>query len=506
MHFSRFLLRGALCLATFTGVLAAQAIAVLPGAQGSSTSIPVFTTNPLGPQGTANGVPAGAFQLLVKPDGSKYYLLSVSPGLTLLDRNFANPHQILTSLNASPTKAALSPDGKRLFVIGGNVAYLVDTATDSIISGALNVTGTPLDVAFSLDSQTAFILSNGAFTSYVTPVNLSTSAPGQNINLAVNGTATGIATGPNGLLYVSAPNALFEINPRTLVVTPGTNANIAATIPVNGTPGKVQFTADGQTAIALNRTPATGAAIIFNLPGKTATLASSANLIGGLDQLLIASDTRIFVHSTQNVLYELSLGGGFTQSPVMTTLPTGSSVQSIIPTNEAQARSVFLIAAANGAYTLYKIDLPTNSIAGQSPIPNQGGQVLALAAANPTSGGVSVQGIGNSQTIGAGAVSLPLVARVLDANGVPVFNAAVNFAVLSGGLTLSSTSATTTSDGYAQVYATAGANTGAFTVQATTPGGTGSGAGFTINVAGAGGTWRRLYRKLQCVRPVPCYR
>jgi uncharacterized protein (TIGR03437 family) len=484
MRFTQFLLRGALCLATFAGAMHAQPIAVLSGAQGSSTSIPVFTANPFGPQSTASNVPAGAFQLLAKPDGSKYYLFSVSPGITLLDRNFANPRQILTSLNASPTKAMLSPDGKRLFVIAGNLAYLIETATDTIVSGAINVTGTPNDVAFSVDSQTAFILSNGAFTAYVTPVDLTTSLPGQNLNLPVNGTATGITTSPNGLLYVSAPGGLFEINPRTLLVTPGTSAGSAFTIPVNATPGKVQFTSDGQNAIALNRTPATGAAIIFYVASKTATLATAANVIGGLDQLLVASDTRIFVHSTQNLLYELSLGGGFIQSPVGAALPTASLIQSIVPSNEVQAKSLFVIATANGGYTIYKVDLATNSIAGQSPLPNQGGQVAAFAGTNPTSGGVTVQAVAASQTISGGAVSFPLVARVLDANGVPVYNAAVSYSVLSGGVTLNSTTASTNSNGFAQVYATAGANPGTYTVQATTASAPGSGAPFTIVVSG----------------------
>src|ERR1039458_6402157 len=87
------LVRGALCLAAFAGVVSAQSVAVLAGAQGTSTSIPVFSANPVAPVSTTDGVPAGAFQLLAKPDGSKFYLLTTSAGLTVLDRNFRNPVQ-----------------------------------------------------------------------------------------------------------------------------------------------------------------------------------------------------------------------------------------------------------------------------------------------------------------------------------------------------------------------------------------------------------------------------
>lgn len=405
MRLSQFLLRGAFCLAAFAGVLGAQSIAVLTGTQGSSTSIPVFSVNPFALQTTVNGVPPGAFQLLAKPDGSKYYVLSTSSGLTVLDRNFSLPRQILTSLNASPTRAAFSPDGRRLFVIAGGFAYFIDTATDTLLNGGggITVTGTPIDVAFSLDSLTAYILSNGAFTAYVTPVDLTTLAVGTNLQLPIAGSATGIATGPNGLLYVSAPNGLFEINPRTLTVTPGTDTSQAATLPVAGTnPGKVQFTSDGQYAIALNRTSA-GPAIVFNLGTRTGSVVSGANLNGAsLDQLVIGLNNRIFVHSTQNQLLELSLGGGFSVSPILTNLPSGSLVQSILPSNEAQAKTLFLIAVANGASTLYGVDLATNTLLSPQqgfPLANQSGQVLSFTGVNPTSGSASVQGFNTTQTI-----------------------------------------------------------------------------------------------------------
>ncbi len=490
MRLSHFLLRGAFCLAVFAGALGAQSVAVLTGSQGTSTSIPVFSVNPFAQVTSVNGVQPGAFQLLPKPDGSKYYILTTSSGLTVLDRNLSLPRQILTSLNASPTRAAFSPNGQKLFVIAGNIDYFIDTSSDAILNGGagISVTGTPLDIAFSIDGQKAYILSNGAFTAYVTPVDLTTLIVGSNVALPIAGTATGIATGPNGLLYVSAPNGLFEINPRTLLITPGLDPTQAATIAVPGAnPGKVQFTSAGQTAIALNRT-STGPAIVFNLSTKTASAVSAANLNGAtLDQLVIASNNRIFVRTTQSQLLELSLGGGFSSSAVLAGLPSGALVQTVLPSAEAQAKSLFISAIANGANTLYRVDLATNSLVVPQqgfPLANQPGQVLAWTGANPTSGASSIQGYNTNQTIASGAVSLPLVARVLDINGFPVFGATVTYTIQNAGVSLDSTTANTNSDGYAQVYATAGVNPGTATVQASVGGV--PGPAYTITIPGTG--------------------
>ena len=77
MRLSQFLFRGALCLAVSAGVVGAQSIAVLTGPQGTSTNVQIYTANPpLAPQSTISPVPAGAFQILTTPSGSKNYILS----------------------------------------------------------------------------------------------------------------------------------------------------------------------------------------------------------------------------------------------------------------------------------------------------------------------------------------------------------------------------------------------------------------------------------------------
>lgn len=488
MRFSQFL-RGASCLAVFTGILGAQAVVVLPGAQSGSTSIPVFNANPLSPQTSITLAPSqsGAYQLLAKPDGSKYYLLTNAVGLAVLDRNLRNPTQILTDTNASVSKAAFSPDGRRLFVIAGNLAYFLDTATDAKLGGGFSIalTGTPQDVAFTIDSQTAFVLSSGSFTAYLTPVSMANGVVGTPLQIPIAGTATGIATAPNGLLYVSAPNGLFEINSNSLTLTRGADTSQTATIPAANTrPGKVQFTSDGQYAVALNSTNA-GPAVIFNIANKSSLIVSGANLNGStLDQLNVGAGDRIYVRSTQNVLYQLSLGGGVSPSPVINALPSGSLIQSIAVSNENPARTLYVNAVSGGANTLYQIDIASNSLTAQQPIPTGNGQILVYTGLSPTSGGSTLALFNTNQTISAGGITLPLVAQVLDATGRPVFGALVNFTVQSGGVTLSASSANTNSGGYAQVYATGGTTPGTATVQASVAGIGSSAAAFTITIQG----------------------
>lgn len=459
MRFSQFLLRGALCLAVLAGVVNAQSIAVLSGAQGTSTTIPLYsaipTVNPLAPQGTIDPVPAGAFQVLAVPDGTKFYVLSnANPGITVVPSNFKNQRQIATALQAAPVKGGLSGDGKRLVILTSTAAYLIDTATDQLInSSGFSVNGTPVDVAFSLDSQTAYVVSRTNGTAYVLPIDLAFNTSGTALAVAVTGnSATGITTAPNGLLYLTAQNALIEMTPRPLALTQN------GTIPVNGLPGKAQFTKDAATAVALNQTPATGAAMIFDIANRRVTLASNANLAGAtLDRLLIANSNRIFVYSSQSrTIYELSLGGGFTESGLRTNIPT-TNVGSFIPSNEVDAKTLFVTAVSNGVNTLYQVDIASNALTTQQNLPSSAGQTLAWMGSNPTSGATSISGFNVTQTVAAGGTSLPLVARVVDSQGRPVYGARVDFAATNsatfvGSQGSSSTSTFTGYDGFTQVY------------------------------------------------------
>jgi adhesin/invasin len=73
---------------------------------------------------------------------------------------------------------------------------------------------------------------------------------------------------------------------------------------------------------------------------------------------------------------------------------------------------------------------------------------------------------GSPQTVARNATSQPLTVTVKDQNGDPIANRTVNWAVATGGGTLTSTTSTTTAQGVATMTYTAPATVGTATVTA----------------------------------------
>ena len=514
MRFSQYLPKAILCLAVFCGSLAAQSqnFGLLTGPQGTGTTIPVISADTFGQQTTINGLPQGAFLVLPKQDisGVKYYVISNVAGsaVTVVNSNFQQPRPVAPTITAAPRTAAISPDGRRVVVIAGGLVYLIDTGFDSLIGNPFSVTGTPIDVAFSLDSQRAFILSSGTTATgqaaIVTPIDLSTSSLGQPLTISTSGTPGGLGVGPNGMLYVTVPNALIEVNPRTLQRTTDTPF-----ISVNGFPSKPVFTPDGRYVLAVNDSPGTGSlAFIFDVINKTVTqvLRASQSLLSRLDQIAVAGDNRIYAYAKETrTLYEMSLAGGLNESGLSLFLPADArnAINGFALSNEYPSRSLIFAATTGGVNTLFKADPLTYTLdATRFAVPSGAGSNLQFIGLSPLTGITTLRAFNLKQTVTAGTTSLPLVVRAVDAQGRPISGTLVTFTAPSG-ISLSATSATTNADGYAQVYATTGVNAGAFQIQATAlgltlpvtfditvPGGTGpclSNCG-TSSLAIAGGT------------------
>jgi len=469
-----------LALAAVSLTQGAESVLILPGPGGATTQIPVFSANPFNPAVTIGNATPAAFQVLQTPDGQKNYIISNSgsQGVTVYDQNFNNGQVISGSISLAPAAAALSPDGRRLLVLAGRV-FVFDTATNTIINGTgYIVSGTAVDLAFSIDSRFTYILSNIGTSGLVTPIDLVTGIVGTPLTLA--GAGTGIAMGPNALLYVTTPNRLFEINPRTLTVTP------SGEIPVNATPGKVVFTPDGRYALAINRTPISGTSVLrFDLLTHSAA-GSFPNFGVTLDRLIVAGNNRIFAYSSSNnSLYDVTVATGLNvvQSSLLAVVPP--SVGGFVVSNEIPARSAYLTAVSQGVNTLYKVDLTNNTIVGQITVGNNPGQLVAYANANPTSGASVLTALNATQIVQASQVALPLVARAQDSSGRPVFGARVDFTTAAGGGVLTSASAFTNSEGYAQTTFTAPSAPGAYIVTAASTGT--APVDYTLTVPGIGG-------------------
>jgi len=346
----------------------------------------------------------GAVQFLPVPNGSEFYIVantttppainSVKPkGKTYRFGNFANP------LNS----AAMSPDGS-LLVVGENVVHVYDTGTNQeVTSGGIAIGGgvPVIGIVVSYDSQTAYVLATNNGQSYLSAIDLTTFAVTNTLNLT--GTATGPALGPNGLLYVSVPNQVIEVNPATMAATPG------GTIAVTATPSKLVFTPDGNYALATNLAPTSAGPAVLHLslaahavvgmvPATALPVDPSTGLQTYFDSLYVASSNVVYTLSSTVIaasaaglvqtqtgtpypaLYELQIGpyGGLNMilPPIQGFDP--SSVSAVAFSNDLGApgrnlpQYLFVVSNGNvdgtGIDNLYRIDPASGLIVEQEPI------------------------------------------------------------------------------------------------------------------------------------------
>ena len=466
--------------------LLADDVAALPGSNSNGTNVSVFEINPL--DSISNFTAGdGAFVILPKPDGSKYYIISKSTTNSVMkvDMNFANPTLVTSFSNSTPTGAAITPDGTRLLVASGSL-HVFDTTKDvELITGGYTPVGisTVTDVAVSLDGTKAYILGSSSAGGY--QVNVFSLSADSSIGFASNsqiGPATGLTVGPNGLVYVSTQNQILELDPTTLKPTPN-NGDIG----VNALPGKLVFTPDGKYALAVNQTPQTLQTILLiNLTATPHTVTGVATSLASnvvFDTLLVANSTTVFAYSSaQQSLYQLGIGAGgnITINGANIGAAPISFVSGVAISNEVQFNAVpvahyLFVSTAAGAQqpgTLYRVDLtqgPTITAQNSLPVLTMNQQFGALDYIGLPSAGPAVDLLvyGNNQIVNPSTTSLPLVVRAVDGSGKPVTGVPVTFAASINSASVSPTSATTGSNGYAETILTAPSNSTSLTVTAT---------------------------------------
>jgi uncharacterized protein (TIGR03437 family) len=445
--------------------LQAQDLFVLPGAGAASGEVQAFVTNPLTTFRTFNAG-AGSFALLPNLDASKFFIIATSNMNSVLasDGTFLDP-ALVANLSTPATQAIVTPDGKLLAVAAGTLQLFNTTTNAELLSSGFG-SGSSFNafaVASSLDASTIFALgSNGAGTSQLTAISTTTYAA--TATLPLSPVATGVSVAPNGLVYVSLPNQIVEIDPATLQPT------FNGTISVSGTPGPLVFTPDGQYGLAANQSSFGNSLFIVALATHTATnpvlgLPSIASLlVTGVDTVL-ALTSQGLVEVT--ILPQLSANQ--VQPPgVSPTGVVGMTSTNDVPAGAHSSVQAVYVASAN---TLFEFDPASGSFPAQSQIAaniTPGALAYAVPAvtsaqANPA----SLLTYGANQTLMPGATSEPLVVRVLGSNNVPLSGETVQFQSSLNGATLSPASAITTANGYALTYLTAPATPGPVTVTAT---------------------------------------
>jgi|GEM_PF-418774 len=466
-------------LLSMSGTLAlAGNVFALP-ANAYDYSMPVFTEDPFQAVRTVT-VPPGVLTVLARPDGSRYYVISQSAtdSILVLNSTFTSVLKRV-DLGTAPRAAALSPDGRRLFVLAG-VARVFDVTSDNDVeitpSPAPNVGLNPNDVAFSLDSKTAFILSSDSarLTRYDVANNLIIDS------LDLAGSPTAISVSPSGIVYVSATNVLYEIDP----VTNQARAQIA----LNGLPGKAAFTEDGRYALLPNGGAfvATGLAFLVDLANRQ--LAGVVPRTGSVPELVLEQLAAV----DNNTFFGVSISTRqlvrVTISPLEARtygffLAGKTDVRALAVSRELpSARYIFV---ATGT-SLTRGRLSTQVTEEQTlPVPS-GRLVLAGAASTNAPAADGFRRFNDNQSVVGGSTTQPLILKLWDANGLPVFGRTVRFSSTTAGVTFEPAEMATNLDGVALTRATVPPGAGAVIVNATVEG-LASPINFTVNVVGGGG-------------------
>ena len=482
--YKKTIMQAGVCLSLISAVAHAQNFFVLPGANSPGSSVQVYTSQfiPL----TTFQAGVAAYQIIAKPDGSKYYVISNagSQTVTEVDNTFQNPKS-LGNLGTQATAAALTPDGKRLLVVAGTL-HVFDTTTDAELP-ASTLPGTPLsDLAISLDGTRAFVLgtlASGQGVLYA--IDLTGTSFNVVGNLPLNNITTGVAVGPNGLVYVGAVNRVYEINPATLALTSA--GEIGTIIKA----GHLAFTPDGRYLLVPNLTPGQSSATVDLIDLLTHTVtATSANIANGtalFDRILVASNTLAYAYSSQtSTLYQLTIPGLVVNptnfSGINNLTVSSASLSNDVPGGtHPSAQFLYLVAGGNA----YKIDTSTNQVVSTAPVTiAQGGVITATNPTLTNTTPVSFVSYGNNQALAQGATSLPLVVRVLDANNLPISGVLVTFASTNTGVTFQNATVTSGVNGYAATTITAPSTSGPAIITATAGSAT---ATFTLTVGTTGG-------------------
>jgi uncharacterized protein (TIGR03437 family) len=460
---------------------ATQAVAgnvfVLP-ATPFDPSLPVFLDNPLQSSTTLTAT-TGVVAVLGKPDGSKFYIVSANGTDTILVFN-GTLTTVLRRINlgTAARTAALSPDGKRLLVLAGTLHVFDTTAADDAemaLVGTPDFGVNPMDLAVTLDSKRAYILSDDS--SRLTAFDLDTNRVAGDA-LDITGTPRGVAVAPTGVVYVSSTNRLIEIDPAT--------GALRAEIPLNGFPGKPVFTPDGKYALLTNQLPASGLAFLIDLAtrqlaGTLPTTTHVPELL--LDQVASVDDTTFYaVSASTRELVRITVNP-FEQRTTGFPLSNKTNVRAVAVSNEQpQAKYVF-VATVNG---LSRNRIGTSQVDEQALSGVPGRLQLAGAASTEAPAAGGFRKFNDEQMMAGGSTTQPLIFRSWDANGRPVFNKTVQFSTDTEGVTIETPATQTSMDGYASTRVTVPETPGPITINANVEG-LSTPIAFLVTVAGGGG-------------------
>jgi uncharacterized protein (TIGR03437 family) len=426
-------------------------------------------------------IPANTASVYINASSTKLYAVTKEAAGAIVVQAPGSSTPIRTiNLGVGPTSSLMTPDGQRLAVLAGSL-HVYDTNNDSEVSPAygIDVGASPNMIVSDLRSSRILVLSSAQKS--ITAVDLATKAI-VGAPLVLGAEPSTMVVGPNGLLYVSAQNRVYEVDTRSMTVR--------GEITVSGLPGKLQFTPDGTKALAVNTTPTTGTILFaFDLTTRTLSASYPYAFTLTLDQLVITNNDRAYGLSlAAGRVVKINLSPLVVESVSFTDLGTTGNIISLTASNELpNARNLYFL---DSSY-FYMIDLGTNRLVQKVALTKPASEVVSREITIGQPG--SLLQFGNNQSVTASGVSAPVVIRALNAAGKAVFDVPVTFSTTTAGASILSATASTNLYGYAMAYVTVPATNGTVAVNARTTGTSPLSSDFTLTVGstpggGGGGT------------------
>lgn len=437
MHF-RSILRLAICLvACISANLHAQVVSQPAGTQ-PQLPIQFFSAEPFNALGSLNTV-SGAIKTIASADGTRFYTLTRvnDPGLLVIPAN--NPTTATNvRLGDLPVDMVLSPTGSKLVIFLQNTVVIYDTESGALtdLGATGNVGARPQQVAFSEDGTRAFFVSSDSLR--VTKVNLSNNAVEGFVNLPF-GLTTGAVSAPNGRVYVTARNRIFEIDGASMALT-GQEA-------LNGDPARPAVTSDGRYLVAVNNLPITGASsYVYELANKRLVSVLRPTNFEAIADVTLVSNTRAVARGlTTGSIYDINIPSATIQQ--LQAASFLGSASSIAVSDEVPAR--YLFAYTSGG--LQRLDLSTAQASWSEPRPQPTPVGVVSYAAGLSQGPVARFETFTERITGAPNQRLSeILVRALDARGRPVPNAPITFNPNNSQLSVETASPTTNAQGFAR--------------------------------------------------------
>lgn len=483
--------------------LEARNVFVVPESVDGTNNILVFSGTPLA-QAASIPVTTGVAGIFARPTQEpadvRYYIVTAS-NIRVFDAAF---NQIGSAISSTQpiVVAGLSPDGQRLLAVAGNVIRIFNTTgggLTEITPGTFIDIGAPPITAltFSSNSRTAFVTTR---FQRLTAVDLTNNQQAGTIPLPGITEPPSLATGPNGFIYVSAQNRVYEIDPNVLPLS-SSSVRRTFTLATEADVGRLHFTPDGTRAIAVNRRPQSGALLYFfslhllgpgavravpnTLEGFTGVTFATAAVVSNERGYVISSPTS----NPRQAMYQVNipalpanindplpiptLSENFFAGEGTVPIVSGIALSKELPLpsrmflnapfrilQPAATDALLVINPQNNYNRIETVNLPFSPgpafFAGPASTAQQD-PVFSLVAYNET-----------QPELNPGARTLPFGVRVIGASGQPLFNQPVVFTPITQGVQLDGPpSVNTNSDGIALSRVVAPTTPGAFTVRVT---------------------------------------